>query len=214
MGKKQTIKEFIGESKDLDIYNQEVVEYREQVSLVQQQANSLTIASDEDMAKGSDLLDVVKKIETAIIERKEQITRPLMTALASARDLFKPLETGHAEAKKTIKAKMLDYTIKEEERIALEKQRVEGRLERGTMRQDTAIKKMEEIGDVKTSFAGSNAKTSIRTITKVRIIDDTLLPREYLVPDMAKIQDAVLKQKLTVPGTETYEEKSIVGSSR
>ena len=192
----------------------EIKEYKDQVLFVQKAANSLEIKSPEDMAKGSDLLDAVKKVEASIIERKEQITRPLMTALASARDLFKPLEVGHVEAKKTIKAKMLEYSLAEEERINKEKERVEKRVEKGTMRTDTAIKKMEEIGDVQKSFEGGTGKTSIRTITKVRIVDESLIPREYLVPDMTKITEAVLRQKLTIAGVETYEEKSIVGSSR
>jgi hypothetical protein len=191
-----------------------VAEYKKQILFVQQKANELVIASDEDMAKGADLLDAVKKVETGIIERKEMITRPLMSALASARELFKPLEVGHAEAKKTIKAKMLDYTIAEDERIAKEKERVEARVEKGTMRMDTAVKKMEDIGDAKTSFAGEKAKTSIRVVTKVRVVDESLVPREYLIVDMTKVTEAVLRQKIIIPGIETFKEKSIVGSSR
>lgn len=189
-------------------------ELKPQVLFVRRAAEDLVIASEEDMAKGADLLDAVKKVEAVIIGRKEQITRPLMVALASARDLFKPLEIGHTEAKKTIKQKMLDYSIAEEERINKEKARVEARVEKGTMRTDTAIKKLEGIGDASKSFSGSTGKTSIRTVTKVRIVDESLLPREYLVPDMQKIQEAVLKQKLSVPGVETFEEHFIVGSSR
>lgn len=189
-------------------------ELKPQVVFVQKGADALVITSQEDMAKASDLLVAVGKVEKTITERKEAITRPLMTALASARDLFKPLEVGYAEAKKTIKAKMLDYTIAENERIEKEKARVEARVEKGTMRVDTAVKKLEGIGDAKTSFAGESSRTSLRSVTKVRVVDESLLPREYLVPDMDKIKEAVLKQKLSVPGTETYEEKSIVGSSR
>jgi hypothetical protein len=166
------------------------------------------------MAKASDLLDAVNRVEKAIIERKEGITRPLMTALASARDLFKPLELGHTEAKKTIKAKMLDYTVAEEERIEKEKARVVARVEKGTMKVETGVSKLETIGTLAKSFDGDSSKTTIRKVTKVRIMDETLIPREYLVPDMTKITEAVLKQKITVPGVDTYEEKSIASRSR
>jgi hypothetical protein len=201
-------------TKEIAVVEKEIKEYRSQVSFVQKGADSLTITSPDDMAKASDLLVAVGKVEKAVTERKEAITRPLMTALASARDLFKPLEVGYAEAKKTIKGKMLDYSVAEEERINKEKERVEKRVEKGTMRVDTAVKKLEGIGNAPTSFSGGSSKSSLRTVTKVRVVDESLLPREYLVPDMQKIQEAVLKQKLSVPGTETYEEKSIVGSSR
>jgi len=189
-------------------------EIKTQVLFVQKQATALEIKSEADMTNASDLLNAVIKVEKMITERKEAITRPLMTALASARDLFKPFEYGYTEAKKTIKAKMLSYSIEEEERINKEKARVEARLEKGTMRQDTAIKKLEDIGDAPKSFAGEQSKTSLRKVTKVRIVDESLIPREYLVVDMIKVQNAVLKQNLSVPGVETYEEKSIVSTTR
>lgn len=201
-------------TKEIAVVEKDVKEYKSQVAFVQKGADNLVIATPDDMAKASDLLVAVGKIEKAVTERKEAITRPLMSALASARDLFKPLEAGYAEAKKTIKGKMLDYSIAEEERINKEKERVEKRVEKGTMRTDTAISKLENIGEAPKSFSGESSKSSLRTVTKVRIIDENLLPREYLVPDLKKITEAVLKQKLSVPGTETYEEKSIVGSSR
>jgi len=199
-------------SKEL-IPQKEVAEYNNQISLVVEKAEGLTIVSKEDMVVASDVLDEVKKVEKSIVDRKKEITGPLMTALASARGLFKPLEEGHKEAKGIIKVKMLDYTVAEEERIEIEKERVVKRVEKGTMRVDTGIKKMEGIGDAPKSFEGTNSKTSIRKITKLRITDESLIPREYLIPDMKKLTEAVLKDNLEVPGTETFIEKSIVGRS-
>lgn len=183
-----------------------IAEYKKQISFIQEQSNVMTITSKEDFDKANEFLSVVMNVEKALVERKAEITRPLMDGLASVRSLFKPLETDHAEAKKTIKAKMLEYSIAEDERIEKEKARVEARVEKGTMRVDTAVRKLENIGEKPT--------TALRTVTKIRVIDEALIPREYLIPDMDKIKDAVMKQKLTVPGVETYEEKSIVGSTR
>jgi len=199
-------------SKEL-IPQKEVAEYNNQISLVVEKAEGLTIVSEEDMVVASDVLDEVKKVEKSIVDRKKEITGPLMTALASARSLFKPLESGHKEAKGIIKEKMLDYTVAEEERIEVEKERVVKRVEKGTMRVDTGIKKMEDIGDTPKSFEGTNSKTSIKKITKLRIIDESLIPREYLIPDLKKLTEAVLKNKIEVAGTETFIEKSIVGRS-
>lgn len=202
------------ETKEMVIPHTEVAEYRGQVDFVKAEATKLTITTDEDMARASDLLVQVNQVEKAIQERKERITRPLMAGLSEARELFKPMEAGHAEAKKTIKAKMLDYSIAEEERIEKEKGKVEARIEKGTMRMDTGIKKLEGIGDAPKSFSGESSRTSLHTVRKIRIVDETLIPRGYLIPDMKKITEAVLKEKLTVMGVEIYEEKTIVGYSR
>ena len=191
----------------------EVKEYKKLVIFVQERANAITIIDEAGMKEGADLLDAIKKVETSITDRKEAITRPLMTALASARDLFKPLEVGHAEAKKTIKAKMLEYTVAESERIEKEKARIEARVEKGTMRTDTAVQKLEDLYEI-TTFSGAKGTSTIRKQTRLRVYDESMIPREYLVPDLVKIGQAVLREGKEVPGVETYQEKSIVINKR
>lgn len=192
---------------EINVPTKELAEYRSQILAVQRTANEWEIKEAKDFENGADMLHQVKEIETIITTRKEDITRPLMQALASARDLFKPLELGYADAKKVIKAKMLAYQIEEEERIKKEEERIAKRVDKGTMRADTAAGKLEALGTAPTSVAG---KVSTRTMTKVRIIDETVIPREYLVPDMVKITEAVLRQKVEIPGVEKYEEKVLV----
>lgn len=191
----------------------EVTEYQNQVSFVKDKADSLEIVSEEGMTMASDLLNDLKKVEKAVVERKKEITGPLMEALSSARELFKPVEKSYASAKTTIKAKMLDFTVTEETRIEKEKAKVEARLEKGTMRTDTAVEKIENIGNTKKTFKGASSKTSLRTVTKIRITNEDLIPREFMVPNMKLITEAVLRQKRTVEGVETYEDKTIVSRS-
>ena len=45
-----------------------------------------------------------------------------------------------------------------------------------------------------------------RMVKKVRITNPMLLPRQFLMPDEAKIQQALLREGLTIPGAEVYEE--------
>jgi hypothetical protein len=182
-----------------------ISEYKKQISFIQEQAELMSITSQMDLDKAGQFLTVVMKVEKTLADRKAEITKPLMAGLASARELFKPLEQDHAEAKKTIKSKMLEYTIAEQERVALEQERVEKRVEKGTMRVDTAISKLSNL---------TGPDTHLTTRRKFRITDEALVPREYLCPDLDKIKEAVLKQGLTITGVEVYEEKSIVGSTR
>jgi hypothetical protein len=48
-----------------------------------------------------------------------------------------------------------------------------------------------------------------RTITKFRIINEALIPRQYMMPDLVKIGGVVraLKNQTNVPGIEVYEER-------
>ncbi len=179
----------------------EMSEYRTQILTVQKMANELRIESVNDLTKATDLLKTVSNGEKLITSRKEEITRPLMKALASGRDLFKPIELGFADAKKVIKSKMIAFQIEEEERIAKETVKIEARVAKGTMRAETAVGKLESVGTA--------PKMNTRMIKKVRVVDETLIPREYLVPDMTKITEAILREGITIPGVEKYEEKIV-----
>jgi hypothetical protein len=178
----------------------EMSEYRTQILAVQHSANELRIETESDREGAEALLRMVADGEKLITSRKEEITRPLMQALASGRDLFKPLELGFADAKKVIKSKILAYHIESHEKeLALQAQ-IEARVAKGTMRADTAVAKLEKI---------QKEDSNVRTLRKVRVLDVTLVPREWMVPDMTLITKAVIQEGVTIPGVEIYEEKTI-----
>lgn len=192
------------------IIPKELTVYKKEVAEIKTQASSLVINSQEDMNKSADLLHRIKKAKDTITTRKEEITRPLMTALASARDLFKPLELGFQEAEKQVKAIQLAFLVEEEARVEKEKEKIAKRVEKGTMRADTAVGKLEDLGDSPKAGSGEVGRASMRTVRKVRIVDETAIPREYLVCDMVKITKALLQENAVIPGTEIFEEKQMV----
>lgn len=182
---------------------EEVTEIKTQITIVQEAANNLVVSSQMEADMATELLHNVKQIEKLIEERKTQITRPLMASLASIRGLFAPLETAHKMATKTIKEKILAYTILEQERIQIEQEKIVKKVSSGYMRADTAANKLENIGK-------DSPRTNVRTLKKVRIVDETAIPREWLEPSMTRITQAVLKDGITIPGVEIFDEKSIV----
>jgi hypothetical protein len=192
----------------------EILETKE-VSVVKQQAtkalsaaNEIVIKSQEDMVKATDVLSKIKSVGKLVKERKELITRPLMESLNSVRDLFKPIEQTHADAERIIKGKMLDWQNAEEARQEKERLAIANRVEKGTMKPETAVAKMEKIAPVQTSAQGKVGTVTTRIVKKYRVTDESKLPREFLVPDMGKISEA-LKAGQVVPGAEIYEEKVI-----
>lgn len=184
-------------------------EIRTKVSDVEVKAKAFNIKTQNDMNAGADLLHQVKQVKTLIIERKESITRPLMQSLSSIRDLFKPFEESYKEAEKIIKDKMLDYQIEEENRIENDKAKIMRRVEKGTLRHDTAIEKLENLPSVPKTAVGGVGKIQTRTLTKVRIMDESIIPREYMMPNLPKITEAILRLKAEIPGAERYEERII-----
>ncbi len=171
-------------------------------------ANELSITSNEEMVKATDLLSKMKTVARMIKERKEEITKPLTEALNSARDLFKPIESNLADAEKVVKTKMLSWQDEEDKRIEAAKAKVMDKVEDGKMSAEKASGKIEQIGEVQTSVRGKVGSVSTKIIKKYRVTDETKIPREFLTPDMVKITEA-LKAGQAVPGAEMYEEKTI-----
>lgn len=179
---------------------------KQQVSIVEQQANNLVIASPEDQRLGAELLHSIKDASKAVKARKEGMTRPIMAGLASIRDFFKPFETTLGNAEDTVKGKLLAFQEIEDTRIATDLARVETRVEKGTMRPDTA---MEKVATIEASKSVKPATMQVRVIKKVRVMDETMVPVEYMLPNMPKITEAVIRQGISIPGVELYEEKTI-----
>lgn len=187
---------------------------KRQVTTVSNQAGDLTIDSQESLAQATDILSKIKTSAKDIEKRKKEITDPLNKALKSARDLFRPLETDLATAERTIKDKMLDYTNEVEEEARKQAAKLEDRVERGTMRTDTAMRKMDEIETVGSSVQGEKGSVQFRTVRTIKIVDPTKIPLKYLSNEkvLAAISAAVRTDVLNgtkVDGVEIVEKKEI-----
>lgn len=186
-----------------------------EVSVVKQQATkaltaaeTIVIASNEDMKAATDMLSKIKSVGKMIKERKEAITKPMMEALASARDLFKPIESNLADAERIVKRKMLDFQSEADEKVAADRLKIAQKVEKGTMKAETAVAKMEGLQGAPKAVQGSIGSVRTSIIKKYRVIDESKLPREYLIPNMPKITQS-LKDGFLVPGAEMYQEKVI-----
>ena len=191
------------------IENKEVGMVKAQATRLVTAANALTIDSKETLEQATDILSKVKTVGKEIKARKEEITKPLMEALNSARDLFKSIEASHAEAERIIKGKMGEYMDEQERIERAEKDRIAAQAEAGRIRPETAIRKMDAVEEAPRSAQGEVGSIARRTLRKVRVVDESLIPRAYLVPNMALINEHMLKGGIEVAGCEVYEEKSI-----
>lgn len=187
---------------------------KRQVTTISNQAGELFIDSKESLAQATDILSKIKTASKDVKNRKEEITKPLNEALKSARSFFKPLEDDLATAERTIKGKMLDYSNEVERKAAEEAAKLEKRVEKGTMRVDTAMRKMDEIETVDSQVKGESGAIQFRTVRNIKIVDPTKIPLKYLMNEkvLAAISAAVRTDVLNgtkVDGVEIVEEKQV-----
>ena len=192
------------------IESKEVAVIKGQLTKLEKQANDVKIESAEDNVKAIDLRAQLKEAGSKIKNTKESITKPLNEALKNARELFKPVEELYEKAESIIAGKLLAYNQKIREEAAKEEARIAADLEKGKIKKlETAERRIENIERVENTTHGNIGKAQVRAIQKVRIINEALLPREYLEPNNVAIRRDALGGK-SIPGVEVYTEEIMV----
>lgn len=175
-------------------------------------AGELVIKTPEDEKKAITELSSINKIGDNVAEKKEAIMRPLLDATKATRELFKPLEDSVASAVSIIKKKLIDYRTAAEKKETEAKAKIAARVEKGTMKMETAVAKTEAIGTLDKTIGTDEGAVQYKTVRKARIIDPKKVPAEYLVVDEPKAKKAALALGglgELIPGVEVYEEKEL-----
>lgn len=169
-------------------------------------ANSLVVATDDEMLEAGNVLKRVKLVGKMIKERKEEITKPMNEALKSVRALFSSVEKIQEEAQEIVSEKMLQYQ-KEQAEVA-EKIRKENEVkldDPATANDPHRYDDLKVVPDVMKKSEDFHTRTN-----KVfKVVDKTKLPMEYLIADETAIRKAMYAGIL-LDGVEYSEEKIIV----
>ena len=183
------------------------------------QVSELKIKTDEDLTNAATLLTNVKKLSKWLTGEKEKIVKPMREAMNAARGLFAPLEEQVDSAEKTIKSAMVTYQTKKEAEQKKKEDSIAKRAESGQLKEETAVRKLEELGDVKSNIKTEQGATAFKKTKAVRVIDKDKVPDEYWILDMVLIRSSALnaakvqgKIGEVIPGIEVFEEMGVAAS--
>lgn len=177
------------------------------------QIRTFTIETKEDLEFAAEILTDTKQSIKRLDDKRKEITDPMNKALKAANALFKPAITFYEECERLIKSKIVEAHKKAEDaaRIALESAgaaAVEG--DAGAL--TTAL----QVHDAAVEFPAADG-LQYRTSWKFEIMDEALIPREYMTPNLALIKGVVTHKKgaTEIPGVRVYEDKIVasVGSA-
>lgn len=187
----------------IQLNTEEVLETAE--VLVTDLANTcrFVVNSQPTFEKAKEMLAFIKTIRKSVDEKKDTVVKPLNEALKNFRSLFKPIETKIDTVEAFLKGEVLKYNQK---LLAEQKKREDearAKIEAGASIEE-ASKKVENI---------NNKIDQIRTrkVARLQITNESLIPREYLIPDTAKISTS-LKAGIPVAGCEIVYDEIAVNS--
>jgi len=185
---------------------------------------------------GTELKEIKGKIKVLETQRKS-ITDPLNAAKSRIMDLFRRPIDFLTDAEASLKRAMLTFQ-REEERKRQEAERI---AQEATRKEQERLRKAAEKKAAKAEAKGDEDKAqelrenvpvlplptvaptprrvagvSTREIWKARIVDESLIPRKYLVVNEKMLGDIARSTKgaVEIPGVEFYAEETIAAASR
>lgn len=180
----------------------------QQLALINK-ASTLIVNSSESMIQAATVLGKVKELI-----KKTKAEEEILESQLAKLELTKHYEAAREfrlkaeKASKFISAQVNTYQTLEAKKTAEAERKLIGRVEKGTMKLDTAVRKIDEIVKPIESLTTADGSINFRTIPKLDITDVALIPREYLVVNETKLF-ADLKAGKTVAGAQIIQVKSI-----
>lgn len=171
------------------ITKKELVPLEKRVGSLASQVELIVISSSEDMKSAVSMLSQMNTYGDTVKAKKELLTKPLNEALKNARAMFKPIEDIYEGAIASLRSKMTLYQTLQVKLRKDEEMRIASRIGagRGKLTIETAVKKIENIEEVVKEVATDAGLVQFRETRILKIVDEKLIPREYLHVNATKI---------------------------
>ncbi len=169
-------------------------------------ASDLVIKKSEDEESAAKSLLAIATLKKDNKKIQDLFVKPLKDHIKALDGYFKPSTDVLTKADQIIREKLSRYQTELARKAAQKKEKILERVQQGTMDLNKATDKMAQV-DLPHMPQRSDAGTVTYTTKKeVTIVDESKLPRDYLVPDLTKIRKVALAGIL-IPGVEVTEIK-------
>ena len=187
---------------------------KSQATKMQNMLDEFQVTDDQSLALVADKIKNVKTLAKAVDEQKKKFTDPANAILKEAREKFDPIIKQCKNAEIVLKQRAGVYMQKKDDERRAEEARIAARVEKGTMKEETAMRKMEAMPEVQTTVRtdqGAGLRMSKRRVAVIESPDQ--VPDEYWVIDEVRVRrDALERDKngeAQIPGVKIVEETSM-----
>lgn len=180
-------------------------------AMLQERAESMSITSPEQMEEAVALLSELNKANDRIDEEKQKVLRPLLDATNAERARWKPAETHLAAGIAFLRRLITDHQTAKRAEEAAQAAAIAARIApgKGNLSLETGVAKIDAIEKAPEKVATASGAVSFRTVPKWRVIDESKIPGEFMVPNEALI-NAEMKAGNSIPGIEYYTEEQVI----
>ncbi|MGC9030087.1 MAG: hypothetical protein ACP5LD_10495 [Desulfomonilaceae bacterium] len=202
----------IGGKKERDVEVESVVR---SIDDVEKEVNSLSVVDEASYARASEILVQVARLKKRLEERRNFFVKPLNDQVKRINNLFKSLQEPLDRMDKKLRDAIAAYRWqmeqkrKEEEEFLRKKREILARLaeKKGeTVAPPPPVEPMPIPAAVRTE----DGLVTTRKVWTFRVINELLIPREYLVLDESKVRKAIAAGVREIPGLEIYQHEEVV----
>jgi hypothetical protein len=192
----------------------EITIVKQKISVMRKMVDDTKVENDEDLANVSDKVKNIKFLGKYIEQEKEKYTEPAKKIIAEAREQYDPYIKDCKDAEMNLKEKAKVYMIAKESKRREDEKKIADRVERGTLKQETAMKKIEELPEsTKTIRTDKNSGLTISKRKVAEIVEPNLIPDEYWEINEVRVRkDALEREKKgepQIPGVVIREESDL-----
>lgn len=183
--------------------DKEIAVIEKEVSPIISRAEELKVKDQKSMESATKMLSELNKQKDRITAEKEKVTKPLNEALRAERNRWKPIETTLETAIGFLRDSISEWQTAETKRAREEEAKIAARTGegKGKIKVETAVAKINEIERPNEKVVSDSGMVKFREDKVLKIWDETMIPREYLIVNEAKIL-ADLKAGKKVQGCE------------
>lgn len=206
-------------------------EYAIQANEITGQINKIKIINQQTYEQAADILKNVKAMAKRLEETRKSITSPIDLAKSAVMNLFRAPSDVLVTAEANLKRAMIDYQNEQErirreqeaklrreaeEKARKEQERLQARAEKAEAngkaeKAEELREQAEQVQVVAPVLAPTVQKVdgvSVRKNWKARVVDASLVPRQWLVVDEKKLDQIAkaTKGSMDIPGVEFFAE--------
>lgn len=191
------------------------IEYQKQAKEILAHAKTEVVTNDAEQRSATNDLGLVSMLRKGIEEHRQLYVKPLNEHVKAVNTAFKTLTEPIEEADKTLRDVIGKYRAEvdrkrhEAEAINLAKEelaRREAALNQGVITIDTTP---VNVPDAPAAHVRAEAATlGTAKVWKFEVVDENLLPKEFMLPDLVKI-GKVIRAGVNIPGVKSWQEDSI-----
>lgn len=190
-----------------EVDQKKVAAIKGQTTRMQAQVEALEIKDDATQQTASELRSRIKTYERAMAKEKKEWLDPINVLRNKIFSVFRPFEAQVAQAIKAVDTKIIGYQELKEKEAREQEAKLQARVDKGTLKPETALRKMEDVDVPDTMIESTHGKTIIQERRDVEIVDLAKIPREYLLVDMVLLRNAMLVEGKQVPGAKVITKK-------